>query len=497
MTIMNLFARIGLQTDQQKADSFQRSMSNVQKGMVAATAAATAYGVAIQKMVRDSMAAARALEQFNAETGASTDSLQRWTAVADQVAGAGDSVAAAIRSISENQAAIRLGQGDISAYQLLGIDPRQDAFEIMEQLRDRMADLAPNMQTHVLSQMGISRDMLQVLQMSRDEFDAIAGGAPIMSSEQISAIDNARQSIQTLGQMFEWLKNSITAALAPALTELTERVRSFMAANQEAIVEGLSDSLDVVIGIAEAVVNFGRMTANAVQSTIGWRNALRGLALAFAVFNRALLFSPIGMFMAAIVALILVMDDLSAYFNDDDTRASAFGRFMESFPELGERVLGFIERIRELADMIRNVFSGNDTGVEEFVEQWGLLGEIFVGLTRNARDFLDTMNQIIDGDISLGGAIWQQIQSNIENSPIMSAIRWLQERMGGGGRDEPEDQGMFNFLGPRSSLPSRGPAVSSADNRRVEININGGDLSAVRRVIRQELSVTGAQLGAG
>ena len=49
MNIAELFARIGLKTDEGKAKSFHRTMTTVKVGLIATTVAATATSLAIRK----------------------------------------------------------------------------------------------------------------------------------------------------------------------------------------------------------------------------------------------------------------------------------------------------------------------------------------------------------------------------------------------------------------------------------------------------------------
>src|SRR5690606_16612277 len=101
-----------------------------------------------------------AMQKFADDTGQSVEEMQKWKAVAQQVSGAGATVAESIKAISSNQAKIRLGQGNISGYQLLGIDSRSDPFEVLEALRTKTQGLSQSMRRNIASQFGISNDLV-------------------------------------------------------------------------------------------------------------------------------------------------------------------------------------------------------------------------------------------------------------------------------------------------------------------------------------------------
>ncbi len=154
MKIADLFARIGLKTDEGKARSFDRTLGGVKLSMIAVATAAVAVTRSIRSITDEAFNAAAGFKQFESETGASIEGLQRWQSVAQATNNSAQAVLASVKAIAENQAAIRLGQGNISGYQLIGIDPRQDPFEILEELREKTQGLSQAMKRNVLSQIG-------------------------------------------------------------------------------------------------------------------------------------------------------------------------------------------------------------------------------------------------------------------------------------------------------------------------------------------------------
>src|SRR6056297_1680005 len=100
MQIAELFARIGIKTDEGKLTSFQNRLGAAKAGMVGLSVAAAGVSLAIGKITKDAMDAAVAFKQFEVETGGSAQQLQKWQAVAEQTNQSAESVTSAIKAIT-------------------------------------------------------------------------------------------------------------------------------------------------------------------------------------------------------------------------------------------------------------------------------------------------------------------------------------------------------------------------------------------------------------
>ncbi len=148
MVIAELFARIGIKADSSQLKGLRSALSTVKTGLFAVTAAAAGVSAVITKVTRDALLLSTGFTQFEAETGASAQTLQKWRAVAEQVGASADSVNGSIKAMADNQAQIQLGKGNISGYQWLGIDPREDPFKVLEKLRERTRGMSESMRKH-------------------------------------------------------------------------------------------------------------------------------------------------------------------------------------------------------------------------------------------------------------------------------------------------------------------------------------------------------------
>ncbi len=397
MKIAELFARIGLKTDEHKAKSFDRSLGSVRLTMIAAATAAVAFTFKLRQLTDQAFMAAAGFKQFEAETGASSESLQRWQSVAQATNNSAQAVLASVKAIAENQAAIRLGQGNISGYQLIGIDPRQDPFEILEQLRQKTQGLSQSMKRNVLSQIGVSAELIQVLELTNAEFDRMARNAFVLSPEAIASLDNARASTQEVGMAFRWLRQMIAAELSPSIEELNRQVVEWIRNNKEGIVKTIRQVFDWVQRFVTMISRGVTMLDRIIVNTIGWEKALLALIGVIALMNASFLLSPLGLFVAGIVLLLAVLEDLYVYSLKGEGR-SLFGYIMENFPQFANILNPIIGAFNSLAEAVALIFAGDKEGFRRLMHEWGLFGKIILGIIDLFNSLKEAIKLLFAGD---------------------------------------------------------------------------------------------------
>lgn len=398
MNIAELFARIGLKTDEGKAKSFHRTMTTVKVGLIATTVAATATSLAIRKITSDAMKAAVAFKQLETETGASAQQLQKWQAVAEQTNQTAESVTAAIKAIVANQEKIKLGQGDISGFQLLGIDPRQDPFKILEELRVKTKGLSDGMKKNILSQMGVGTGLLQTLNLTRKEFDTMADRAWIISPQAIETLNQTKSAMDLAGRSINYMKAQIAVGLSPQIRKITKDFQAWMKINEKGIIEGFKTAFKYVTMFVKAVYNAGSVINSLVRSTVGWKIAIKGLLVAIIAMNSALLLSPIGLIAAGFILLVAVLDDLYVYSKGGK---SLFGVLMKEFPGMEKVFGGVLGTIRDLMKLMKAFSDEDSLSVENITKDWGdfgkLVDKVYDKLLKIKNLFKDTeIKELID-----------------------------------------------------------------------------------------------------
>lgn len=250
------------------------------------------YGLA--KLANRAVETAIGLQMFTAQTGLSGQELQKWQGVAEQANVSAEAVASSVSALEKSMQAIRLGQGNIAPFQMFGIGINQNAFRVLEQLREKVKTMNPAMASNLLGQMGIDQNMIQVLKLSNAEFERMAKNYHGLTSDQEKTFLKAKQ----------------------ALVEFNLKVR-----------QTAFDHIEVFIRALERLWGLVGKFQSELPVILG---ALALIAIAFA---------PIT---ASIAAVLLVLDDLAEYFTGGD---SLTGRMVEGMKKLAtemKQIFNFI-----------------------------------------------------------------------------------------------------------------------------------------------------------
>jgi hypothetical protein len=378
MNVATLFARIGIKADTEKAKEFSEAMKEVSKGLKTAAIGAAALTTAIVASMKGAMDTAKTMRDFQNETGASTDELQRWQAVAGGANVSTQDLADSVKSLAQNREKIKLGQGNMSGFAFLGINPMDDPFSILDQLRTKTAGLPQAMKANLLAQMGVSSQFLEILNLTNDEFDRMKGGAFVIPSSAFAAMNQLQGSLNGLGKMFQWFQSLLAEKLAPIIDKVVKQIMVWVQQNKNGLIDGIVKGTQLILKFIEAIINVATWIVKIVNSTVGWKNAIVAFGLVWAVFNRQLLMSPIAWIVGGIILLIAVLDDLHAALHvDGDNRKSFFGDMLEKNPALNKFLQSFVKAIGDVLKMLKELTSGNIGGVKNILDQWGEVGTFF------------------------------------------------------------------------------------------------------------------------
>jgi len=360
MNILELFAHIGLKADTGPAEAFGKGINGIKGAIVGAVAGTLSLSAAV-KAVNDQFNQSLTMQKFADDTGQSVEEMQKWKAVAQQVSGAGATVAESIRAISSNQAKIRLGQGNISGYQLLGIDSRSDPFKVLEAIRTKTQGLSQSMRRNIAGQFGISNDLVKTLELTNEEFDKMAAKAFVIPSENIDAMNKARGSLETVKNAVNFLTAKFVTALAPSIKLVSDKIAEFVrnyGASLSRWIQQITQTITRVLGLIDQTI----------KSTVGWKTVLIALAAVFFMLNSAIML-PV----AAIALLFIALEDIAAYSRGED---SLVGRFLKGMPEFKKVFDDLLEIVQLLITAIGSVFSGDFSKLDEMTRKWGLFGDV-------------------------------------------------------------------------------------------------------------------------
>lgn len=233
------------------------------------------------------MDAAVGFQRFEAVTGLSSQELQHWQIVAAQANVSAQAVGASVTALQRNLANIAIGQGNISPFLMLGVDPTKDAFSVLAQLRERVRGVNPALAANLLQQMGIDPAMVQVLRLGNAEFTEFLATARGLSTPQARGFIEMRREIVQMGLQLRDLGYAAGLALKPLVDDLFAAVHGIRSLN---------------LSVPALAATFGVLLA---------------------------MFAPLT---AAVAGLLLILEDLATYASGGK---SLFGMIEEKF--MGEK----------------------------------------------------------------------------------------------------------------------------------------------------------------
>lgn len=283
-----------------------KTIANLPVDAAAAIAGMAGISLELNKMAEEALATSVAFQAFSNQTGLSWQELQRWQIVAEQANVSAQTVASSINQLERNIQEIKLGRGNIAPFQMLGINPvGQNAFGVIEQLRKRIQGINPAMATNLISQMGLSPEMMNVLRLSDRQFAEFGKTIHGISDQEQKDFIRTKLELTQLGQTFRYTMFEILSHLSQAY----EKVAQFKEVLRE----------------------------------------LGMVALAAAAY-----FFPIT---ASLAALLLVLDDLAVY---SVGGKSLFGEGMKGFDKFmkdltGNHDFSIIDKLSHLADIMERI----------------------------------------------------------------------------------------------------------------------------------------------
>lgn len=185
----------------------------------------TAVSYSIAKLTSATRNQVMAYRDFAFQTGMPLSKLQSLEAAAARVAPnlTGQRIASELTTLQQNLTNIEFGQGNIFPYQLLGISATtKDATKIVEGLRNAISGLSNARAINLIERMGLSRDWLYILRMSREEFEKI--NAVMLSDKQIKVTTQMSLALNQLKFSLGNLRNQLVAMKSDDLRDLFNNI---------------------------------------------------------------------------------------------------------------------------------------------------------------------------------------------------------------------------------------------------------------------------------
>lgn len=301
-------------------------------GAMGAVLGAGAVGLAAMTMrVVDQ---ADALGDLSARTGVAVEAIQKldYAAVLN-----GSSVEAMHSSLEGLNRQIGMAangekmQGDL--FKEMGISIKdaegkvKSADVVFAEMQNTLSGKSPQEIAGYLRKLRLDPTLAETLGLTANEMATLnkeAEGFGIMSQEQINQAQAFNDSLDQLKMGMSGFTNQMMLSVAPSMLEGIEIFKSFLMANKELINNGLSVVVGFISGAFHILKSYWQLWDGLISNTIGWKGALMLLGGAVLYLNRAMLMNPAVWIAAALVALMLVVDDLVTAFNGGESVIATF-----------------------------------------------------------------------------------------------------------------------------------------------------------------------------
>lgn len=321
------------------------------------------------------------LVQFHRETGLSVEGLQELGRVAELN---GSSMEAVTDSIGEMTMRIgefvSTGEGEMADIgKRLGLQFKdangnvKDATQTFTELSDKMRGMSQAEKFSVLDKMGIDRSMVQMLSLSREELDKSLKQARdwgVVTTEQADAAAEFNKSLKDLRMGYDSVSTQVALGFLPMLKDVIDGMREWLHTNSDLIKNGLHHLGEIIFSVAGMIRRLLPLIGLATAGFVIWKIAAIGLRTVLST-----IFSPVLLITAAIVGILLVIDDLVVAMQGGQSVIADF--FMDTWGiDIVPGLLAIKDAVMVVVDFIVDAFG---VAVENIKLLFGVLYKLLTG----------------------------------------------------------------------------------------------------------------------
>ena len=332
-SIGELFINLGVKGDTKKLDEFKASVTKLRSNLIAVGAAFTGAVVGLNTLVNSSLKGVVSLQNLSNQTGLAVENLQKLQQVGQlsNLSLSADQIAQSIGNLQKNINDITVfGAGNLTPFSQLGVDPMQSktAFEVLERVRENIKGLNAATATNLISQIGLSPEFINILRLSREEFDKLSNNM-FLSGQQRKDIDKLGTSMKSLQLRFIALKDQAVAKLAPELEKLVNQFFKWVDDNGNNIIQLIS-------GIGKSFAVFTKAVSGAFSLVSGFINKISGLENGITILTAAmagllLTFRP---FLLGLGAIVLLLEDFAVFSAGGESVIGDLVNAFEDIPDI-------------------------------------------------------------------------------------------------------------------------------------------------------------------
>lgn len=346
MNIGELFVKLGFKADTKELTTMKSGLNSARLGAIAMTGAVIGAVIAVNKLISASLQSAVVLKNFEIQTGISSQQLQKWSYVADQNDVSVQTLIGSIKGLQKAQANLRMGQGNMRPFALLGISPNEDPFVVLDKLKNRIKGLSPAIASSLLGQLGIGDEMLNLLRNSNLEFDKLNKKFILTAKEQENLI-KLNKAYKDFIFTLRGIRDRLVAMISPEVL---------------AFAKALKNNFEFLFEVGKWILNLIKK-----YKWLGGVIAIVG-AIALGIF------AP---WTALILGIILVIDDLWTTFKGGEgviantlAKLMGFKDINELWKSLKSGFNRFIDDIKKGMDFFKSIFENSFNFIKDMYEKF-------------------------------------------------------------------------------------------------------------------------------
>ena len=328
--------------------------------MLGAVAAATTV------LIAKSVTATMEMANFGKATDMSTAKLQAFQHAAQVGGASGAEMAGLLDSLQTKIQEVRIGEGDVSPFAMLGLDVSKNPMQMMDDLRAKLATMTDEQKQFarmLAGRIGINSAMFaSLLRQSKELSKSL-----VLEQGAIDSTQDLNAAWQDLLFSLSAVRNQITSALAPTFTFLAAMlswvvsklaVFTHWLASASPVAKALSVILGVIVAAlfavaaALAVAAAGITAAAAVMTVMSFVSSGLAAALWGVVTAAAAVAAPFLLIGVLIGAVVLAWDEAITAFQGGET---VFGKLGDDLVAPFTAIYDFFSG---LSTMIDNVWGG-------------------------------------------------------------------------------------------------------------------------------------------
>lgn len=386
------------------------------------------------------------LVQFSRETGVAIETVQTLGYAASVNGSSVDALQASLGEMTKRVGEfVSTGEGEAKdVAERLGLQFKdmngqvKNSDVIFRELADKLHGMSQAEKFSVLDKMGIDRSMVQLLSMTGEEISSLQNKAEalgVVTQDQADQFAAYNDSLTTLGKGFDGIKFQVAVGFVPVLKDLVDGFTDFLIANKDLIKNGLAHLGEIIFSVMGMIRRFLPIIGLITTGFVAWKIAAIGLRTVLAT-----IFSPVVLITAAIVAVVLVIDDLLTAMEGGQSVIADFFKdnwgidIVPALKEAKASLMAFINYaigvFEPLADAIASMFrmvwhliTGAFTGdFQDAMKDAQNVFDSFIAFITGAFGVVGDAIKYVFGDA--GAFVVDVFTTAIENTKLMFSALW-------------------------------------------------------------------------